>query len=42
MTSWTDAEIRFVLHAGAFDELAGLSLWIIGSDGAPTRIGTFV
>jgi hypothetical protein len=41
VTSWSDAEIRFVVHQGAFDELTGLALWMIGSDGAPTRIGTF-
>jgi hypothetical protein len=37
--SWSDREIRFEIHQGAFDGLGGLTLWILLDDGTTLRVG---
>ena len=41
VVSWSDGEIEVDVHAGAFDSLAGLWLWVVRDDGSALRIGRF-
>jgi hypothetical protein len=41
LVSWSDGQIEVDLHAGAFDSLAGLWLWVVRDDGSAVRIGRF-
>jgi hypothetical protein len=41
LVSWSDGQIEVDLHAGAFDSLAGLWIWVVRDDGSAVRIGQF-